>query len=128
MRHPFEIQKEAAQIPAETLGANLAPKKSSLRLTLQPTRIKFFHIVIYPLYPLLLPAITNPLFRNLRGETCRIQSKIQEANPDKVTRASRITNYRARAKKIPEIVAQGEDAVIRWAEEGEARAGEVRRV
>lgn len=49
------------------------------------------------------------------------RAKYKEANKEKVARASRISNYRAQAKKIPGIMEQGTEAVYKWAEEKEEK-------
>lgn len=38
------------------------------------------------------------------------------ANKEKVARNKRISNYRKKARKMPEIVGQGVEAVEKWAE------------
>lgn len=47
------------------------------------------------------------------------RAKYKEANKEKVARVSRISNYRARARKVPGIVEQGilMEAVYKWAKE-----------
>lgn len=121
MRHLFRYQKRGVEVDAEAQNFDLTAKQIFDRSHYLAYKAE---ILSHSNLPPTLHLYQTLLTRNLgtsEEKQAASRAKYKEANKEKVARASRISNYRAQAKKKPEIMGQGMEAVYKWAEEKEEK-------
>lgn len=119
MRHLFRYQKVGVEVPRDAKDFDLTIKQIFDRAHYLAYQVEVIAHSIGPFNPQLCQTLLTINLGTSEEKQAASRAKYKEANKEKVARASRISNYRAQAKKIPEIMEQGMEAVYKWAEEKE---------
>lgn len=96
------------------------PNKYLIELIVWHVKQKFLPTV-YPQPTWYKPNIIKITLGTSEEKHAVSRAKSKAANKEKVTKASRISNFRAQAKKIPKIMNLGMEAVYKWVEEKEKK-------